>query len=199
MDARATHGAPNGVSLLFEVAYEDQNVHSTNILDDDSIIILKGRDPYSCRIGFSTSHEEGELGVKAGCGYGSRGVFSFEHYFTCDNVPHSLGDTVAASIKWGVDDDDRPSISYFKNGTLVGAATLKATLHYDQQCCLPHVNIKNIKVRFNFDRDSSIFADKPVMVNSQMKFYRNFIETQPPVCLVLTKVVFSYFKDYQVK
>jgi len=94
MDARATHGASRGVSMLFEVIYEEENISVLN----------RQRHPYSCRIGFSSSQEKGELGVDAGCGYGSSGTLSHVgtgfRNITGKTSTYSSEDTIAAAIHW---------------------------------------------------------------------------------------------------
>lgn len=142
-DGRADYGAPSGVALIFEMTYERQFEIDT----------AGHKVPHSCRIGFSSLGDQGELGKEVGWAYGSSGKNSCKGKFVDSPFgSYNVGDTVAACLEWLPSGLSR--FTFFVNGKPAGG------IENDQrgQTCVPHVNVKNTAVRLNFDRARSPFA-----------------------------------------
>ncbi|PSC75014.1 ATP-dependent RNA helicase DDX1 [Micractinium conductrix] len=98
-----------------------------------------------CRVGWSTQAASLDLGTdKHGFGYGGTGKKSHVRQFEDYGEPYGLNDTVGCLL-----DSDGGTISYTKNGALLGPA-FQLPQHMRGQAFYPAVCLKNAELQVNF-------------------------------------------------
>lgn len=112
---------------------------------------------YLVRAGWSTSESHANLGLDfGGIGFDNKGVKYYGGHQKMYGETFGVGDVIRCCI----DLDDQFVVSYYKNGTFLGAA-YQIPVRSQNKAFFPHICIRNACVEVNFGSTAEMHAIAP--------------------------------------